>query len=419
MKPVGRSHPVGTTDEVNTPEQIGQALQITSRQVLGSIPGCTMSPTSLSRKLGVSRVMVSRLVNAIQKNDAVEALVKVPGPETLRSMMRSAGRAGVDPEQVNAALDAVESFARLIHDRYGTRSALNAALGVKSAESREKIEQRGRYQVFKGISQLFGVECKLWLSGVVLTPARERDGTWGGQDVNLNGYAGAVGLRRLRSDMPIKLDYSWRHKHMYRGELPTTGGPIDLRAFYTHPPAPLSEFAVDGQSLLTFAPPINGKEDRYDLLFANTIKVKGYATPDQPSDLPGARNSIQPDGRTARGRSVIPDFPSQELVIDQVIHKDLFQGAEPELGLYRTMGKGPSKLNDPDRACDVIETNERVEELGYGDKKLAIHQDLERYPEMIGHLCERSGYAIEDFRTYRFRVQYPVYGFQYLMSFMI
>jgi len=377
-----------------------------------------MSPTSLSRKLNVSRVMVSRVVNAIQKDDPVEALVKVPGPESLRSMMRAAGRAGVDPAMVNTALDAVESFARLIHDHYGTRSALNAAIGVKSTESRQKIEQKGRYQVFKGISQLFGVECKLWLSGVVLSPALASDGAWGGQDVNLNGFGGAVGLRRLRSDMPIKLDCSWRHKHMYQGELPSTGGPIDLRPFYTHPPAPLSEFAADSQSLLTFAPPINGKEDRYDLLFANTIKVMGYATPDQPSELPGARNQIQPDGRTARGRSVIPDFPTQELIIDMIIHKDLFQGVEPELGLYRTMGKGPSKLNDPDRASDVIENGERVESLGYGDKNLVL-QDLRCYPEMINHLCERSGYAIEDFRTYRFRVQYPVYGFQYLVSFCI
>ncbi|HCT45095.1 MAG TPA: hypothetical protein DF699_07775, partial [Phycisphaerales bacterium] len=184
------------------PDQIGQELATNLNLVLTEIEGCSMRPTDIARVLDTSRVMVSRLLSAIRKDDPIERLTRIPGPETLRSIVRAAGQHGVEAEHINAAEKAIEAFDELIREQFGTRSALNAALSNTNPNARSKFEQSSRYQVFKGMSQIVGAQSNLWLTTMMLTPSNDQpDG------IDISTIHGTSGLRRLRPDTPIRFVY--------------------------------------------------------------------------------------------------------------------------------------------------------------------------------------------------------------------
>jgi len=357
-----------------------------------------MRPTDISRRLGVSRVMVSRLIGAIRKPDPCESLTRIPGPETLRSIIRAAEDAGVPAQHAADAMDAVDAFDALIRDQYGTRTALNAAMSSANPDTREKFEQSSRYQVFKGMSQILGVQSNIWLTCMMLTPSKNDP-----HAIDISTIHGTSGLRRLRSDMPIHFIYGIPPKYKDSRQSPQRKD-IDVSAFMNHTPAPLTATEENGQIINTFAPDVGGKDDLYDM-FAEVYIPSGsgrYAAP----------------GRTRRGTSVIPDIPVVTLVSDVIIHADIFEGIDPELSVYNTMARGGADIEDPQRNVDLASTNDRIEAIGRGIEPLAI-TELPKYPDMVRYLCEKNGYTPEEFRTHRLRVHYPVYGFQYVIAYPV
>lgn len=380
------------------PDQIGRELQATLGDVLRAIPDCSARPTDIARALGVSRVMVSRLQGSIKKSNPVETLTRIPGPETLRSIARAAQKSGVPSAQVSPALKAVDRFDKLIRQQYGTRAALNAALSDANADTREKFEQASRYQVFKGMSQILGVQSNIWLTCMMLTPGKS-----GEHAVDVSTIHGTSGLRRLRPDMPIHFIYGIPPKYKDRRQSPKREH-IDISAFLTHTAAPLEVVEANGQIINTFAPELGGKDDLYDML------AEVY--------IPGGSGRYAAPGRTKRGTTVIPDVPVVTLVSDVIIYGDIFEGITPELYVYNTMPKGGADIEDPQRDVDRVETNDAIEDLGSGLANLEIG-DIPKYTDMVRYLCEKNGYAPEKFRTHRLQVQYPVYGFQYSIAYPV
>jgi len=187
------------TSQCEKPEALGARLQLTLGAVLKHIDGCTQRPTDIARHLDVSRVMVSRLLNAIRKPNPIETLTRIPGPETLRSIVRAASKFGVSRAEIQDALISIDEFDSLIRDQYGTRTAMNAALSSANEQTLEKFEQSSRYQVFKGMSQIVGAQSSLWLTAMMLTENKDDP-----KGVDVSTIHGTSGLRRLRPDTPVR-----------------------------------------------------------------------------------------------------------------------------------------------------------------------------------------------------------------------
>ncbi len=375
---------------------VGEDLRASFGALLDSIPNCSMRPTQLARKLDVSRVMISRVMSSIGKENSADILTSIPGPETLRAIVRSAQGLGVDQLLTNNGRVAIDAFDSLIRDQFGTRVALNAALSTLHSDSLDKFEQSGRYQVFKGMSQILGVESKIWLTCMMLTPSKEQKNA-----IDITTIHGTSGLRRLRPDMPVLLSYGVPPKHRFDNQSPSQLG-LDLSQFFSHTPAPLTAVEENGQVINTFAPVIEGKDSLYDLISSVSI--------------PGGIHRYAAPGRSKRGTSVIPDVPVATLVSDVVLYKDIFENTDPQLFVYKTMGKGGADIEDPLRDIDRVVTSDQIKSLGVGLSELRI-SEVPKYQEMVRYLSEHNGYEPDDFRTYRLQVQYPVIGFQYVMAF--
>ena len=378
------------------PEHIGQELGSTLNRVLTEIDGCTMRPTDIARSLDSSRVMISRLLSAIRKSDPIERLTRIPGPETLRSIVRAAAKNGVSSDHIKAADHAIDAFDELIREQFGTRSALNAALSNTNPNAKSKFEQSSRYQIFKGMSQIVGAQSNLWITCMMLTPSEDKD-----DGIDISTIHGTSGLRRLRPDTPIRFVYGVPPEYEDRRQSPVRTG-TDLSSFLVHEAAPLQVDEENGQIINTFAPEVEGKDDLYDM-FAEVY-------------IPNGSNRYAAPGRSYRGTTVIPDVPTVNLVSDVMLCDDIFEDIEPELFLYNTMPRGGADIEDPKRFIDRVETQVDLEYMGKGTGNLEI-SEFPMYEDMIAYLCEKNNRTPDSIRTYRLQIQYPVYGFQHTIAF--
>ncbi len=357
-----------------------------------------MRPTDISRRLDVSRVMVGRVLRAIEKSGSIETLTSIPGPETLRQIMRAAEVSGVSSGHVQLAIWAIDSFDHLIRDQFGTRAAMSAALSVEHADQRERFEQASRYQAFKGMSQVLGVESKLWLTCMMMTPSKTSE-----DGIDVSTIHGTTGLRRLRPDTMVNFVYGTPPKYVSGRHIPERLD-LDLSPYFSNTPAPLDVVEENGQIVNTFAPKVGGKDATYDM-FAGV-------------HVPNGSNRFAAPGRTCRGTVVIPDVPVVTLVSDVILHGDIFEGITPELLVYNTMGKGGADIEDPKRFIDRVDTNDEIVEIGRGIFEIGI-QEVPKYELMVNYLCERTCYSPKDFRVHRVQIQYPVYGFQYAIVYKV
>ena len=109
-------------------------------------------------------------------------------------------------------------------------------------------------------------------------------------------------------------------------------------------------------------------------------------------------------------------MPVASLVFDVFLHRDAFPGSDPELVVFDTGYDGIANVNDRSRDIDRVDLDESVEFLG-ADLSRAHAPEIANYPAMLAHLGERYGWEAADFRGYRTRIRYPVYGWQVSMSF--
>lgn len=171
---------------------------------------------------------------------------------------------------------------------------------------------------------MLGVQCEAWVSTAILSPNKA-----GPTMLDRLSIFGATGLRRLRPDTPTRLaiglgprkitaDFPNRNMSGVRKNRKL----IDLNQFCTNPQAPVATIDEGERVIDVFSPPMGDKESVYDLL-------SGAYVP----------NAVPRDAGpklTRRGNIVTTDVPSSTLILDLVIHCDLFHGTFPEGYVYNT-----------------------------------------------------------------------------------
>lgn len=373
------------------------------RALLDAIPGGPHSPTRLAAELRMSRVIVSRLVNAVRRRSLVEVMEAMPGPESLRGAVSGAAKLGVDRHIIDEARGAVDDFAALIREGFGTRAALHAAVGGRSHALRPRVDHAGRADAFRGMRQILGVEARTWLTAMWFAPS-PRDA----ETVVVTTLHGTIGLRKLRADMQVYFtfgppqsgsDHIATARDLSRGE-------VMLTDLYTHRPAELENEMIAGQLRYRLVTDKIGKREVSDML-AVSHDAKGsrrYGTADAPY----------------RGASVFVDVPSRALICDMIVHRDLFAGASPQLLVYNPGPRGPANPNDRARDFDRVTTTDMPAEipLSAGCADHLTVSDVPNYTQMVQRVCGKIGADINDFRIYRLRLVYPVISFQYVLAFV-
>lgn len=384
-----------------TGTELGAALSA----LLDALPGAPHRPSELATELGVNRAIASKVLAATRQADPLELLHRVPGPDPLRKIVSGAQTRDVPPPLLEAARAAIREFDLLIRDEAGTRPALDALISASLPGARERFELASKYSVYKGLSQLKGVQAELWFGAAVVVPSPEDalkyDLTW------LNG---AAGMQRLRPGVTARFSYRHRSDTELEQEpldsaaLPALGV-LSLDQFCTNPAARLIATRAGGAIHYTLPEDLLGPRQVVDMFVVDhhPASMNRYS-----DELPARRSAL----------FLEPAVPVAKLVFDVLLHEQVFVGSDPELYQYDTGYDGIANVNDRARDIDRMDVLDSVEFLGHGPARFRA-AELPRYPEILGHLAARFGWDLERFRGYRTRIQYPVYGWQISLAFSL
>ncbi len=303
-------------DQLQAPPEVSAvavALGVSLRAMIAAVPGAPHKPTPLARLLGLSRVTTSKLLSALRRDDPAELLGVIPGPESLRIAASGAAELGVDAALVEGATKAIDEFAALIGDGFGTRDALHAAIVGRSGTLRSKVEESARAEVFKGLRQIIGVEANTWLTSMLFMPGTPEE------VVAVTTIHGALGMRRLRRETPVYFTFGPPYHDPANDAVPSPSQ-VSLLDYCTNEPAALETKVVGEQLRYRLVDGPVGKHAVSDMLVVshNAQGSRKYATPGSP----------------LRGVSLFVDIPARMLVCDAIVHRDVFPDREPELMVF-------------------------------------------------------------------------------------
>lgn len=403
MTPSKQASPPGTGLESRVAET-GRLLSTTFQRVLDALPDTAGGPQALATALGLDKVLTSRLLKAVHNPDPMAAVHRAPGPEPLRRLLRAAKKRGVPAATVREAEAAVDGFERLIRVEAGDRSSLGAILSAWLPEAREEFELRRKQSAFKAMSQLKGVSADIDFSTVLLSPSDD------GEHLDVVWVMGQYGVQRLRPGATVKfITRKLEDDGDERRPFGLSGSPVvdieDMRLnqFCHAPPAPLEASPLGATVQYTLGDSGFGPRSTVDVVLAevNRREIRRY--------VPEREN------RRAHVFAEI-STPVKSLVFDVHVHRDVYPGSEPELVIYDTAGNGFADPNDPSRDIDRFDVVERVRRLAPDGSELRV-TEVPKHLELMRHVYGQLGWDQADFRMYRCRVDYPIYGSQLTMVF--
>ncbi len=383
---------------------VGSNLSQAIDRLLLALPDMPTHPRDISRSLGVSKDLSSKLLIAIRQRDPLAAAHYMPGPEALRKVLHAASTRPVASDVVDQLSAAVQAFEDLMQSEAGSRDALDAMISAWLPEARARFEMINRQAASKAMANIKGLTMQTSMHTTLVHPSEQ------GDKHDVINIFGLVGLRRVRPGTPIRISTSMAGPGAEdQRALTIDGEPVDvhsadtLLAEFCSQPLPRIRTQKFGPFIYYFV-----ESNRVGLGSAADLFFAEYASQfmDKFNPPPALRASF----------SAPVEIPTRQLVFDVFLHRDVWPGVEPELSIYDTALYGEVNINDRHRDIDQLDLLDSITPLDSGMTSCRV-SSIPRYTYMLNHACQRRGWNPDAFRGYRCQTQYPVYGSQVIMAF--
>ena len=220
-------------------------------------------------------------------------------------------------------------------------------------------------------------------------------------------------IRRLRSGAPFRLaghrvsDGHLRSAQPQSIEERTSDAPLGptLLTEFCTTPTPRLDNRAEGGSVFTYLcdAPL-GNTGLQTLYLSDITRGIKWASPgDQPNEHLNHVTILK---------------PAESLVMDVLMHEDLFGPLQPEAKVFGSLDR-PGEM-DLQRFTedDVLPVQLKVIRLGRGLDVLAAPQ-VPRYAEMVQSVCERLSWDAERFDVYRCVMEFPLLNSVVLVRFSL
>lgn len=390
--------------------ELGAALARRGRRLLLEIPDCPSGPILFAKMLGLDKATSSRLLRALASTDPLVTVQLIPGPEPLRAFAGAARRRGASEAGVEKFIESVDDFDEMIRSEAGDRSAFDAILTAWLPEAREDFEIKRKQAVFKGISQLKGKVATMNLATAMIHPSAD------GERLDIVWILGHLGLQRLRPGVTV--NFTSRRVSTSHGpgtpnlspRKPMTLDGVEasgveglilpecsskpLPKVSVEPAGDRVHYLLDNDGF--------GPRSSVDVVFAevNRAELPRYV-------------SLEP----RRKRYVYTDVPTptELLVFDLVIHKDVLGDSEPGVVMYDTVTRGIADVNDRARDIDRLDLSATIKPLAaFAQSRLS---EATWYPGLLSRVCEKMDWNPRELKAYRVRIDYPLYGSQVAITY--
>lgn len=388
-------------------KQAGDTLRTALIGLIATEGGAIPRPTDLARGWKLDQTLCIRVCSALKASDSLSVLHQLPSTGSLRTLLAAARKREVSEEAASAADLEIGLLEDLIRTLGGKKANLDTLIGSQLLEARAKTEHTSKQNIFRGMSNLLGLQADVSMTSFFVYPGGESD------QCNELAIYGSLRLRRLLPERGILVggrllqhapddELPRAESILHGGKIDESGYSIALKPFCTEP-FPHVELVRRGRRLLYTLPGNEkGEAQESTLLFAS---IERDASPRYRSE----ETEYAEFG-------FVPRNPAKDSVLDIFVHKDVWAGTEPHLRIHRndrTLSAGQGLTGD---ALDNLELYERVQNLGVDPRAIPLRL-IPRYTELLQHVLQQVPLELGDFRLFRYHVRYPVIGLMYLIHF--
>lgn len=356
-----------------------------------SVCGGSPRAQDVTDRFGVYGKLGWMIWNVVYGEDALGAMRHLPNPRSLKVWNEAAAKAGVDAQAIRKLDDAIASLQRSSARHAENRTMLDMLVDSRDETRDEATDAKWRKQMFQGCAYTWGIRAKTLLSCALFFPSRRRP-----DQLSVIRVRALLGLVRHRANVRWPLSQMRIDKDAFElGNLPCQPllGGADPRAvpllddFCTRP-LPAVERKLTRPELLEdeLLPGEVGQQGAADVVTGEVVSEIGSYLADDKGDTLALGTSVR--------------TPSEVLISDQLVHRDLFPG-RCKLEVY---GELISPLSRDPR--DLIPIAAEVQRPGTARENLGT-AEFPRYRELLKLAISKSGYPAEEFDVYRVRVPYP------------
>jgi hypothetical protein len=364
--------------------------------LIESLPNPTHRAADLDKALGVSRTLGWQIHRVATSATPLEAGAHVPGMSAVQQVLRAARNAGAPDIHVRNAAQSMEAFESFVSTHAGDRASFLTMINSLVGPHTDAIDLRTRRQMFRTASQVWGVQLKTYLACQIILPGKRHD------MLDVASIRGLRGIRRLRSGAPFRLStqrFYDAHAHALQSHAIRDkhdhphAGPTLLRDFCTKP-TPELDNRYDGRLMHTYLRDTRlGNTGVMNMYFADISRDFEWQA---PGDEPNAQLWF-----------VAIRKPMESLVLDTLIHKDMFSEVAWETKVCGSL----DRLDEPDPDKfppeETLPIKADLLDLGVGPAALPTAH-VPRYREMVESVCRDIGQDPAHFHLYRLVMEFPL-----------
>lgn len=268
-----------------------------------------------------------------------------------------------------------------------------------SVHTQRKVDTRE--SLYLGMTDLKGVSAETSLLTFLRHPSLTNPARADSLMIN-----GAAGVRRLQTTAMIQFNGLLNSSPAWRKAVPRVSPDEQaavLREFCRPADLPI-QAEVEGDGIKYTIAIENGRDPTpHDFFYCELYSR-------QTQSLDGKSHTCP------RWSYATVEMPSERLVFDMLVHRDILIDAEPRIETYDTSITGVVNPSLPTAQRAMM--NIRVQPVRIGmSAGVPACPGVPRYLEMLRTCCERMSWNLDDFHGYRCEVEYPVFGSQVCMVF--
>ncbi|CAN5442027.1 hypothetical protein BH09PLA1_BH09PLA1_10760 [soil metagenome] len=373
-------------------------LGIHVRRRLGAIVeavcGGTPRAQDITDRFGVYRKLGWQIWNVVYADDALAAIKHLPNPRTLKVWHAAARKQGIREELLLRLDEAIVQFHKSAGAHAGDREMLEMLVESNNENLDEAATIRWRKQSFAGNSFTWGVRAKCMLAVAFIFPSATRDGYF-----DMVRIQGLIGLVRTRPNVrwpfaQLLIRDGEGKKHQFArvplvesAAVRQTGVPL-VEEFCSKPlPRVMRRPGNMGMVEDELLGGEVGESGASDIITAEVLREVAPAWPKN-------------EGETATFGTGVRT-PTELLISDQLVHRDLFPGVQRELCVF---GELMTQLSRDER--DRIPVPEKVQQLGNAADGIGT-AEVARYHDLLDFVFAKTGLQAQNFEAFRVRMRYP------------
>lgn len=376
------------TNAAYFPVEIEDSLQEVRDQcnvLIDALCGAGARAKDVSDRLQVHAKLGWQLWN-VAYSPPLTALRFLPNAHGIKTIAEAAEAKGIPPKIIDKLRRAAEDLHRVMEIHAEDREMFEMLVDARE-HGNEEAELRWRKQAFAGNGFIFGARAKCTLACGILFPAEETG------RFSLTRIHGLIDVIRTRTGIRwpfanLIVQHGGGSHAPGREPLDRAARGVPLLREYCSKPLPPIERRVDGDMIS-------------DELLPGTVGLTGASTVytgeilHNVGPVHGSRS-----GEVAHFGTGIRT-PSELLISDHIVHRDLFPGSKRELRVFSEL---VSSTTRDDR--DILEVSESLQHLGRGLDRV-ITADVPRYADLLAETFERIKANPADFDVFRVRMRYP------------